>query len=277
MPQKEFEQLVADALSAAHIPFRRQVDFGGLRTDFLVSTPKGRLIAIESLSNVPIGGPRGDSGGWRTLLNRSNYYKGAIGADRVLFAIKGLKSSEPTKGIVNVKDVARVVAHEIELDERDMPNSAVSSWRNSVMKGNVKEQESETVFAAMPFAPKYEDTFFGAMVPAAKSVDAVCVRVDQEKFQGDVVKEIFQLITNARAMIVDVSEPNPNVFLEAGYGLALKVPIVQISSAPTQKLPFDIRNFRTIKYVKGQTHKLVKPLADELQAIWKTDKLLANG
>jgi hypothetical protein len=65
-----------------------------------------------------------------------------------------------------------------------------------------------------------------------------------------------------------VSEPNPNVFFEAGYGCALLIPTIQISSSTTNQLPFDVRNINTIKYTKGQTHALKRPLADQLKIIF---------
>jgi len=119
----------------------------------------------------------------------------------------------------------------------------------------------------MPFAPQYNDAYFTGMVPAARSVGAVCIRVDQEKFQGDIVGEIRKLLQESNVVIADLSEPNPNVFFETGFAHALKLPVIHISSAPLDQLPFDVRNLNTIKYAQGQTYLLKKPLAQRLKAI----------
>ncbi|OGO37528.1 MAG: hypothetical protein A2Z03_09030 [Chloroflexi bacterium RBG_16_56_8] len=123
------------------------------------------------------------------------------------------------------------------------------------------------IFAAMPFAPEYDDVYFVAMAPAAGSVNAVCKRVDQEDFTGDVVKEIQRLIHACDAVVVDLSEAKPNVLYEAGFAHALERPTVHICSTPMEQLPFDVRNWNTIKYSKGQTHKLKNELTKAFKQI----------
>ncbi len=98
------------------------------------------------------------------------------------------------------------------------------------------------VFAAMPFSPEYDDAYFVAMVPAAESVRAVCSRVDQEEFEGDVVERIESDIRDSDAVIADLSEAKPNVLYETGFAHALGRPTIHISSTSLNDLPFDVRN-----------------------------------
>ena len=61
-------------------------------------------------------------------------------------------------------------------------------------------------------------------------------------------------------------QARPNVLYEAGYSHALPRPTVHICSTPLSELPFDVRNWNTIKYKKGQTTVLRDPLIRQLQA-----------
>ena len=263
---KDFEQSIADKLHQAGIPFVKDAAVGGLRSDFLITTPKKRSIVIETVHTEPTWG---ESSG--KLMNRLNYYKEATGAHKVLFVSRGLVPSRPQKGLVTEKDLIEVLNKEIGQDVQGESTEAMRSWRRSESLRSQKPPRG-TIFAAMPFSAQYEDTFFGAMVPAAKGVGAVCIRVDQEKFQGDVVVEIRRLLQESNVVIADLSEPNPNVFFEAGFAHALKLPVIHISSAPRDQLPFDVRNLNTIKYAKGQTYQLKKPLSERLKTILGSPK-----
>jgi nucleoside 2-deoxyribosyltransferase len=82
-----------------------------------------------------------------------------------------------------------------------------------------------------------------------------------------VVERIKRLIKESSAVIADLSEAKSNVLYEVGYAHALKRPTIHICSTPLEQLPFDVRNWNTITYVKGQTHKLKTDLARRLKAI----------
>lgn len=125
------------------------------------------------------------------------------------------------------------------------------------------------IFAAMPFSSDYDDVYMVAMTSAAEAVNAVCERVDHQAYSGDVVERLKATIKKSSAVIVDFSESRPNVLYEAGYADALGIPTINICSTPLENLPFDVRNLRTLKYSKGQTHKLAGILSRELKSILK--------
>lgn len=258
----DFENEIANGLAASNIPFRKDADFRGILADILISTPRGRFLLIDTLnSSAPAEGV-----GLEMLKNRASYLKQATQADRVFLVARDLKISQPDNSLYNSNDLISNITKEIEQEGASLSNEAFHSWQSGAGKKSNLDDRS-IIFAAMPFAVQYQDTYFLGMVPAAKTVGAACVRIDQQKFQGDIVMEIHRLIRNAKAMIIDVSEPNPNVFFEAGYGLALGIPAIYISSSPMSELPFDLRNVRTIQYTKGQTHILEKLLCEELRVI----------
>ena len=95
---------------------------------------------------------------------------------------------------------------------------------------------------------------------------AICTRVDQQPFSGDIVARVRSLIDDALAVIVDLSESKPNVLYELGYAHGIQRPTVHICSTSLADLPFDIRNWNTIRYEPGRTHALREPLEQALRA-----------
>jgi hypothetical protein len=47
----------------------------------------------------------------------------------------------------------------------------------------------------------------------------------------------------------------------------LNKPCIHICSTSTEKLPFDVNQWKTTMYHPGQTHKLAKELAQRLKAV----------
>jgi len=168
--------------------------------------------------------------------------------------IPGLKRNLPSKGVVTVDGLVPALMAEFQSTKARANPSEVT-------------KVEKLIFAAMPFAPQYEDVFFVAMSYAAEQVGAVCDRVDRREFQGNVVEEIHRMIRKSIAVIVDLSESKPNVLYEAGYAHALKKPCIHICSTSMDKLPFDVAQWKTTPYQAGQTHKLRKDLTQRLKAI----------
>ena len=244
--EKDLEKAIADRLREAGISFQTEQAMGGLAPDFIVTTPDGRQIIIESRD--------WDFPGLTTEASRqAQHYQQAAKADAAFVVIPSLKRNSPSRGVVTLDGL--VPALEAEIDK--------GKSRTSPQEVTPIEQ---IVFAAMPFAPQYEDVFFVAMRYAAEQNDAVCERVDRREFQGNVVDEIHRLIRKSVAVIVDLSEAKPNVLYEAGFAHALKKPCIHICSTATDKLPFDVAQWKTTQYSGGQTHKLGKELAQRLKA-----------
>lgn len=91
--------------------------------------------------------------------------------------------------------------------------------------------------------------------------------MDHAEFSGDIVDEMKKMIKGSIAVIADISEGRANVLYEAGYAHALDKPTVHISWAPVDALPFDVRQWKTIQYNRGQIHQLRPALAKRLQAL----------
>ena len=244
---KDIEDIIAERLRAAGLKFVTEKGIGGLAPDFIVYAPDGRQFIVEAR--------HWDFPGLTTEASRqAQFYQDAARVDGAFVVIPGLKRNLPAKGVVSVDGLVPAIQAELEnAKTHTRPAEATKVER--------------LIFAAMPFAPQYEDVFFVAMSYAAEQVGAVCDRVDRREFQGNVVEEIHRMIRKSVAVIVDLSESKPNVLYEAGFAHALKKPCVHICSTSVEKLPFDVAQWKTTLYQPGQTHKLQKELARRLKAI----------
>lgn len=244
-----FEQQVGDTLRGSGFQVKQNVAVGGLAPDFVAITPHGGTIVIESKAWKP---------SQRNLARAAaqvKLYKAATRSEAAYIVIKDLQKSRPKEGLLAISDLSEVLSKSVTVGKE---GAGVMPQVTPVQR---------IVFAAMPFAAAYDDVFFVAMTYAAESNKAVCKRVDHDEFSGDIVERIKALIRSSIAVIADLSESKPNVLYETGFAHALDLPTVHVCSTEHSSLPFDVRNWNTISYVKGQTFQLRQPLSERLRAL----------
>jgi len=273
MCPKIFEDKLENILRNAGISYRRQPSIGGLRPDFIVTGPHGEKIVLE----VKGWDPRG--GNTARAIHQVQLYKKATGADQALIVMPDLKKNYKRKGVIKLDAVLPTLQKLFGLPREGQPAAPVHAPeakkreavenRPPLQPRHMGEASpvKRMIFAAMPFSSEYDDTYFIAMSHAAEQVGAECKRVDLKEFSGDIVTEIKRLISASVAVIVDLSEAKPNVLYEAGFAHALHKPTVHICSTPLSELPFDVRNWNTLTYRRGQTALLREPLARRLKAV----------
>jgi hypothetical protein len=276
MCAKKFEDQLENILRNARIPYRRQPSIGGLRPDFIVTGPHGEKIILE----VKMWDPRG--GNTARAFHQVQLYKKATGADQALIVMPDLKKNYKRNGVIKMDTVLPTlqklfhltpeVPSALPVHPLREPSEAAAARSEKLPprrrpKPALPAAARKMIFAAMPFSSDYDDTYFIAMSHAAEQVGAECRRVDLKEFSGDIVTEIKRLIAQSVAVIVDLSEAKPNVLYEAGFAHALRKPVVHICSTPLSELPFDVRNWNTIAYRRGQTALLREPLARRLKAV----------
>jgi len=247
--EKSFEETVADLLRQAEIPFETQIAMGGVQPDFVVKAPDGRLLIVEAKAweKTP--------GFTIRAAQQAKLYQSQTSADSAFVVVKELDRSRPSSGVVTLEDLVPTLRKEFSKDEP------------SGRKPQPLKPSGKSVFAAMPFSADYEDVYFVAMAHAAQSIGAVCDRVDHAEFAGNIVEEIKKMIRESVAVVADISEGKSNVLYEVGFAHALGKPTVHVSWTPLKDLPFDVSQWNTIQYQKGQTHQLRRPLAKRLQAV----------
>jgi hypothetical protein len=249
---KDFFLQISKQLDGARFKYEKKPVIGGLRPDFLVFGPKDERVIVE------LKGWDSRGGNTARAWDQVEAYEEATGADHAFLVVKGLERNFKNKGVVNPDGLVPALC---ELFKKTRKRKKKYGPRSSKLRG--------VIFAAMPFSREYDDTFFVAMVHAAKKVNAICRRVDTEEFPGDIVEKIKKMIKESIAVIVDLSESRPNVLYETGFAHALPRPTVHICSTPLSELPFDVRNWNTIEYSRGRTTALRGPLTKRLRAALK--------
>jgi len=249
LSELEFQERVSRLLFDAKFDFEREPSMDGLRPDFIVYGPEDQKVIVE----VKAWNPRG--GNTARALKQVDHYRQIADADDAFLVIPGLKRNYGDRGVVNLDTLITSLVATFKKKKQKRPDGTKKA-----------RSTNRLVFAAMPFSREYDDTYLIAMSHAAKKVNAACERVDDMEFSGDIVEEIKRLINESIAVIVDLSGAKPNVLYEAGYAHALGKPTVHICSSPLDDLPFDVRNWSTIKYSLGQTSRLREPLAKRLRS-----------
>lgn len=120
------------------------------------------------------------------------------------------------------------------------------------------------VFVAMPFKKDMDDVFFYGIQRPVHNAGFLCERVDQEAFIGDILNQVKEKIETAVVVIAEISNANPNVYLEVGYAWGKGRPTILLVK-DQQELPFDIRGQRCLKY--ESIRNLDETLGRELQAL----------
>ena len=99
-------------------------------------------------------------------------------------------------------------------------------------------------------------------------------RADESLTIGKISEEICESIEESDFVIADISEKNPNVFYELGYGHARSIKaILLIEKKQNTKLdiPFDIQDFRchTYDFNKDGFEKIKNKLSSVLGSLLK--------
>lgn len=100
-------------------------------------------------------------------------------------------------------------------------------------------------FVVMQFGGEYDEIYHDVVKEVAEDYDIV--RADEVRGPGLIIADIVQAIATAQLVIADITPPNPNVYFEVGYALALNKPIIFLAKRGTS-LPFDVAGFRVLFY-----------------------------
>lgn len=245
----DFEIEMASLLKGASIPFKTDVAVGGLQPDFVIRSPQGRTILLDAKT-------------WKKrpglithAVRQAEAFKKASRADAAYIVMKDLQQSQPDNGLLTLDDFIKVITDDLD----QLSSSPVNPIDLKAPKA--------IIFAAMPFAGEYEDTFWISIVGAAEKLGAASKRVDHEEYVGNIMEKTEELIRSATVVVADFSESKPNVLYEAGFARGVGKTLIPICSTPIKDLPFDVAQWNMIEYKKGQTHKLLDTLAKRIQSV----------
>lgn len=127
-------------------------------------------------------------------------------------------------------------------------------------------------FVIQPFdnGGQYDKRYTDDIEPAIRAAGFEPYRVDHDPQTTVLIVWITQNIKSADACLVEISEDNPNVWLELGFAMAVGCPMVLICSDKRQTFPFDIQHHHIIRYKTESSSDLVqirKEITNRLKAI----------
>ncbi|MCP5406927.1 MAG: hypothetical protein H6963_04315 [Chromatiaceae bacterium] len=122
----------------------------------------------------------------------------------------------------------------------------------------------EHVFVAMPFKDEMDDVYHYGIQGAVRGAGFLCERADLSSFTGDVMDWVRERVRSATLVIADLTEANPNVYLEVGYAWGCGVATLLLVQ-DVDHLKFDTRGQRCLLYKK--IRDLEDSLTKELRAL----------
>ena len=112
-------------------------------------------------------------------------------------------------------------------------------------------KSKEHVFVAMPFKEEMDDVYHYGIQGAVKAAGFLCERADLSAFTGDIMGWVRERIKSSKLVVADLTDANPNVYLEVGYAWGCGILTVLLVN-DSQDLTFDVRGQRCIVYKKIQ-------------------------
>lgn len=91
------------------------------------------------------------------------------------------------------------------------------------------------------------------IIKPAVSDEFDVIKADTLYHSDRIDSKILEHLRSSELVIADLTNNNPNVFLEVGYRMALGLPTIYLIQISEQKLPFDIQSINIIHYdINGQ-------------------------
>jgi len=129
--------------------------------------------------------------------------------------------------------------------------------------------DQKLCFVLMPFGSPFDGYYQKIIKPAAAKAGLDALRSDEIYSAKPIIHDIWSKIWQARVIVADVTNKNPNVNYELGLCHALGIPTI-IITRNIDDVPFDYRHRRCITYKvedAGWEDKLRTDLATTIEAV----------
>ena len=126
--------------------------------------------------------------------------------------------------------------------------------------------ELRPCYAVMPYSKPWSTSVKQTIKKAAESAGYSCEITGDLPTPGEIVGQIWQGLRDADAVIVDITDDNPNVYYELGLAHALGKEVIIIGQN-VGDLPFDIRTVRRLTYDETDLPDLKQKLTSALIAV----------
>lgn len=104
-------------------------------------------------------------------------------------------------------------------------------------------------FTIMPFGGWFNSYYETVFQPAITATGLTPRRADDLFKPSPIINDIWELTQEAKIILADMTDSNPNVFYELGLAHALSKPAILVTQS-MDYVPFDLQNLRTIVYNK---------------------------
>jgi len=120
---------------------------------------------------------------------------------------------------------------------------------------NPKKNKTDTCFVIMPFGGHFDNYNYYAEIyaPAIEASGLTSERSDNLFRPGSIVEDIWRFTKEAKIILADLSQMNPNVFYELGLAHAITKPVILVVEN-IEYVPFDLRNLRVHIYDKNESN-----------------------
>jgi hypothetical protein len=143
----------------------------------------------------------------------------------------------------------------LDFERRKQPSFKPSKF--SPQGHEVSSGPKPHAFVAMPFSEDMDDVFYYGIQKPIHSIGYLCERADQAAFTGGIMEQVIKRINTAKVVVAEVTDANPNVYLEVGYAWGRERPVVLLAK-DINRLSFDLRGYHCI------TYKKIKDLEEKL-------------
>lgn len=111
-------------------------------------------------------------------------------------------------------------------------------------------EDEHLVFILMPFKDELNAVYNTIIKPTVESMGLVCHRADDYKTNKAIIQDIWKAICEAKIVIADLTNLNPNVMYELGIAHTVGKETIMITQRGDKefKFPFDISHIRRIEY-----------------------------
>jgi hypothetical protein len=120
-------------------------------------------------------------------------------------------------------------------------------------------------FLVMPFKAPFEQVYLEVLKPTLEEHGFLVGRADTIPNSGVIIEDILHQIRNSDLIVVEATEPNPNVYYEIGCADAHQREILLLTQFP-DNIPFDIRGKRHLVYAISRMDELKAEFARWVKA-----------
>ena len=149
--------------------------------------------------------------------------------------------------------------------QRTVPKTFHLPIEDSQRHGN-SSAETEVCFVIMPFGQDFDVQYENIYKTAIDKAGLVAIRADDIFRPGVATHDIWELTSEAKVILADLTGKNPNVFYELGLAHATAKPVILVSDS-MEDIPFDLRGLRIISHEKNQpdwSEKLQKAIVNAI-------------